>query len=94
MARVLAVTLLVCAWVIGAVATTMSVLFFGPSFGCPMLSLPVGSHHACDGTFWVTVLEVFLVLGFYVAYLVVAPLLTFSRMITWASSNRVHNSSP
>jgi hypothetical protein len=78
-------------WIIGGILVAGSIIFFGPSLGCPPLLLPAGSSYVCNEPPWVGPVELFLVLGFLVTYLVVVPILTFSNMINWASLNRVHH---
>jgi len=88
-ARVLAVAVLLAVWVIGAVLAVALLLFLGPRSGCPPLLIPVGSKYTCDAPFWIGIFELLLVLGFWVTYLIVVPLLIFSRMINWASSGKI-----
>ncbi|TMI76169.1 hypothetical protein E6H11_01055 [Candidatus Bathyarchaeota archaeon] len=89
--RVLAVALVLGGWVIGAVLVAGFMLFFGPPSGCPLLLIPVGSTYVCNVPPWIGIVELLFVLGFFVTYLIIIPLLTFSRMIDWASSDKLRN---
>ena len=92
-ARVITTALLLCAWVVGGAVVAVSVVFFGPSLGGVLqILIPVGSSYKCNTSPWVW-LELFLVLGYIVGYTIVVPLLTFSRMINWASSTKIGDTS-
>jgi len=91
-ARVMTSALLLCAWVIGGAVVAVSVVFFGPSFGCSPILVLVGSSDKCKTAPWVW-LERVVVFGSIVGYTIVVPLLTFSRMINWASSTKIGDTS-
>src|SRR5437667_12607947 len=92
-ARVITTALLLCTWVVGRAIVALSVVFLGPRFGwCSPILIPVGSSYKCNTSPWVW-LELFLVFGSIVGYTIVVPLVTFSRMINWASSTKIGDTS-
>ena len=86
-ARRLSVALAISAWVIGGSLIAASAFAYALVFGCPILELPRGSTYECNLSLsgW---LAAFLVLGIVVLYAFVIPILTFSRIVNWSSTNR------
>ena len=86
-ARRLSVALAISAWVIGGSLIAASAFAYAMVFGRPILELPRGSTYECNLSLsgW---RAAFLVLGIAVLYAFVIPILTFSRIVNWSSTNR------